>query len=462
MKTMLKTNNALLIVLLAVTLASLAACGGKKDETQKPAEKKILYWVDAMNPQNRSDKPGKAPDGMDLVPVYEEAAPAKAADKKILYWVDPMHPAYKSDKPGTAPDCGMDLVPVYAEPEKSSGASAQGYASITIPAGRQQLIGVQLGKAERRNLHTMLRTVGRVEVDETRHHHVHTKYDGYVEYVNVDFTGKEVRAGEPLLSIYSPDLVASQQEYLLAVRAKKDLGGAAGGSGDALYQAARERLLLWDMTRSDLDRLEKSGEVQKSVTLYAPIGGIVLVKNVTHGQRVNPGDTLFEIADLGNIWVVADIYESEIANVKLGQEATVTLSYFPGREWTGKVTFIAPTVDPVTRTVKVRVELPNPAMDLKPEMFAEVMFHHMTMNVIAVPESAVLQTGTRSIVFVAKGDGKFEPREVTTGTKADAWYEIKSGITEGEQVVTQANFLIDSESRLKSALAEMNGGGSAH
>jgi Cu(I)/Ag(I) efflux system membrane fusion protein len=453
------TLKSLIVVVLALGLGLLAACGGKKDEAQKPAEKKVLYWVDPMNPQNRSDKPGKAPDGMDLVPVYDESKPAKAAEKKILYWVDPMHPAYKSDKPGIAPDCGMDLVPVYEESGSTSASSAQGYATITVPASRQQLIGVQLGKAERRDLHTMLRTVGRVAADETKLAHIHTKFDGYIDHLYVDFTGMEIRKGQPLLSIYSPDLVATQQEFLLASRARTKLSSgseAVSRSGDALYESARTRLLLWDITPAEIRRLESEGTVRKSLTVYSPVSGIVMAKTAVEGLRVAPGDSLFDIADLSRIWVLADVYESEIAFVKLGQEATVALSYMPGREWTGKVTFIAPTVDPVTRTVKVRVELPNPTGDLKPEMFADVMFHHMTTNVVAVPESAVLQTGTRSIVFVAKGEGRFEPREVTTGTKSDSWYEIRSGVTEGEEVVMQANFLIDSESRLKAALAEMS------
>lgn len=452
------TNHILLIITLALTVGLLASCGGKKSESQKPEEKKVLYWVDPMNPQNRSDKPGKAPDGMDLVPVYDESKPGKAPEKKVLYWVDPMHPAYKSDKPGTAPDCGMDLVPVYEEAGSTSASSAEGYVSITIPSDRQQLIGVQLGKAERRDLHTMLRTVGRVAADETRLAHIHTKFDGYIERLFVDFTGKEIRKGQPLLSIYSPELVATQQEFLLAARARTKLSSgseAISRSGDALYESARTRLLLWDITPAEIKRLETEGTVRKSLTLYSPANGIVMTKNAVEGLRVAPGDSLFDIADLSRIWVLADVYESEIAFVKLGQEATVALSYFPGREWSGKVTFIEPTVDPMTRTVKVRVELPNPTMDLKPEMFADVSFHHMTRNVVAVPESAVLQTGARSIVFVAKGEGRFEPREVMTGTKAEAWYEIKSGVTEGEEVVTQANFLVDSESRLKAALAGM-------
>lgn len=461
----MKTNlnafqHTLPIIVLALLLALLTACGGTKAEPQADGEKKVLYWVDPMNPQNRSDKPGKAPDGMDLVPVYDEAQPAKATEKKILYWVDPMHPAYKSDKPGIAPDCGMDLVPVYEESGGSGVSSAAGYAAITIPADRQQLIGVQLGKAERRDLHTTLRAVGHVAADETRLAHIHTKFDGYIDHLNVDYTGMEIRKGQPLLSIYSPDLVATQQEFLLAARAKAKLstGGAAlSSSGDALYESARTRLLLWDITPGEIKRLETEGTVRKTLTLYSPVNGIVMTKTAVEGLRVAPGDSLFDIADLSRVWVLADVYESEIAFVKLGQEATVALSYLPGREWKGKVTFIAPTVDPMTRTVTVRLELPNPTGELKPEMFADVLLHHTTRDVVAVPESAVLQTGSRSIVFVAKGEGRFEPREVTTGTKSDAWYEIKSGINEGEEVVMQANFLIDSESRLKAALAEMSG-----
>ncbi len=446
----------ILTILLAITLiAVLVARPSTKPSATSAASggaKKVLYWVDAMNPTHKFDKPGKAPDGMDLVPVYAEgetgAATPATPQKKILYWVDPMHPAYKSEKPGKAPDCGMELVPVYDDGTAGAATSTvSGYANVKLSPERQQLIGVQTGMAEMRSLGRSVRTVGRVAVDEKRLFKISTKFDGYIEKLYVNVTGQQIRKGQPLFSVYSPDLLTTQQEYLLALRAAKQ--------SPSLLTAARQRLLLWDITPAEITQLERTGAARKSITIYSPTSGYVLNKIAVEGARVTPGEPLFEIANLDHIWVQADVYESELPYVRLGSPATTTLSYIPGRTWTGRVTFIAPTVDPVTRTVKVRSEFDNPDGVLKPDMFADVVIQQPERRVLVVPDSAVLQTGTRSIVFVVNGDGTFEPREVSVGTKADQFYEVRSGLAAGEKVVTQANFLIDSESRLKGALAEM-------
>jgi membrane fusion protein, copper/silver efflux system len=298
-----------------------------------------------------------------------------------------------------------------------------------------------------------------VAFDETLQHQVHAKFEGYVERLFVDYTGKPVRKGQPLLSIYSPELFATQQEYLLAFRASNEL--SASGNADVarggadLYESARQRLLMWDISPSEIQELERTGQPRKALTLYCPVDGFVLSKNAVAGARVMPADTLFEIADIRRIWVLADIYESEAPFVRLGQTAAVSLSYLPGRTWTGKVTFIAPVLDEKSRTVKVRLELPNADGTLKPEMYADVSLERPLGRVVTVPEGAVLSTGTRSLVFVAKGEGRFEPREVQTGTKVDGQWEIRQGVAAGEDVVTQANFLIDSESRLKAAVSGM-------
>jgi Cu(I)/Ag(I) efflux system membrane fusion protein len=373
------------------------------------------------------------------------------AEKKILYWVDPMHPAYKSDKPGTAPDCGMDLVPVY---EGDAGAeSAQtnvaGYSNVKVTTQRQQLIGVQTGVAETRSIGRSVRTAGRVAVDETRLHKVTTKFDGYIEKLYVDYTGKDVRRGQPLFSVYSPELLATQQEYLLAVKAAKQ--------SPLLLESARRRLQLWDISAADIRRLEQTGEARKSLVISSPANGVVLTKNAIEGARIAAGEPMFELADLGRVWILADVYESELSFVRIGTTAKMTLSYLLGRTVTGKVTFIAPTVDPMTRTAKVRIEVDNRDGALKPEMFADVVIEEPARTVTAVPESAVLITGARSVLFVVKDDGTFEPREVEVGTKSNRFIEIHRGVEPGEKVATQANFLIDSESRLKAALARMSG-----
>ncbi|HEU5249463.1 MAG TPA: efflux RND transporter periplasmic adaptor subunit [Thermoanaerobaculia bacterium] len=427
----------------------------------KPSVRKILPWAVAavfavafLATVLRNGKGAVAGPSASAPPSTSPAP----ADRKVLYWVDPMHPAYKSDKPGIAPDCGMELVPVYADASASAPApSIEGYASLNLPRDRQQAIGVAVGTVERRELAKTLRAVGRVTFDERLLHRIHAKFEGYVETLRVDYTGRPVRKGEPLLSIYSPDLLATQQEYLLAYRAKKDL--ARSGNTDVargaldLYESARQRLLLWDIPAAEIARLERTGQPQKALTLVSPVAGIVTAKNVVQGARVMPADSLFEISDLSRVWVLADVYESEAPFVRVGQSARMALSYLPGREWTGKVTFIAPVVKPETRTVEVRLEFTNPDGTLKPEMFADVVLERSLGRVVAVPEAAVLSTGTRSIVFVSKGDGSFEPREVEAGTKAEGFWEIRRGLEPGEKVVTQANFLIDSESRLKAALA---------
>jgi Cu(I)/Ag(I) efflux system membrane fusion protein len=379
-------------------------------------------------------------------------AARKAAEKKILYWVDPMHPAYKSDKPGTAPDCGMDLVPVYegdAGPAGSAQSNVSGYSNVKLTPERQQLIGVQTGFAETRPLGRTVRTVGRVAIDETRLHKVTTKFDGYIEKLYVDYTGKEVRRGQPLFSVYSPELLATQQEYLLALKAAKQ--------SPLLLDAARRRLQLWDISAADIRRLEQTGATRKSLVISSPANGFVTTKNAIEGARITAGEPMFELADLDRVWILADVYESELSFVSVGTRAKITPSYLPGRTFSGKVTFIAPTVDPMTRTAKVRVEVDNRDGALKPEMFADVVIEEPARNVTVIPESAVLATGTRSVLFVVKDDGSFEPREVETGTKSDRLIEIRRGVEPGEKVATQANFLIDSESRLKAALARMSG-----
>jgi membrane fusion protein, copper/silver efflux system len=372
-----------------------------------------------------------------LVVVVARPAPVAAPQppkKAPLYWVDPMHPQYRSDKPGKAPDCGMDLVAVYEEP------------TARLAPERQQLIGVQTGVAEVRSLGRSIRTVGRVAVDETRLYKVTAKFDGYIEKLYVNVTGQTIRKGQPLFTVYSPDLFATQQEYLLALRAAQQL--------PSLLAAARQRLLLWDVTAAEIRELERSGTARKSVTIYAAASGVVLNKVAVEGARVTAGEPLFEIANLDRVWIQADVYESDLPFIRRGAPATTTLSYLPGRTWAGRVTFIAPIVDPMTRTVKVRSEFENADGALKPDMFGDVVIEQPARQVIAVPDSAVLQTGTRAVVYIVKNDGTFEPREVAVGTKSDGFYEVRSGLETGERVVTQANFLVDSESRLSNQKAE--------
>ena len=421
-----------------------------------PAERKVLYWYDAMAPEHHYGKPGKAPDGMDLVPMYAEAK-AAPGEKKILYWYDPMHPAYKSDKPGIAPDCGMQLVPKYAEEE--AGMKEMPPGTVKIDSAKQQLIGVRTGTVEQGAMNRTIRTVAKVQVDETKIARIHVKIAGWVEQVNVDFIGKLVRQGEPLFSLYSPDLVATQNEYLIARRAQQNLGDSpfteVSKGSEALLQAARERLRLWDMSSDQIKKLDDTGQVSRTVTMYSPIDGFVMKREVFERTYVTPDTELYEIADLSMVWVNAEIFEYEVPYVMVGQPASMALSYFPGKTYAGKVGYVYPTVDPTTRTVKVRLEFSNPDFDLKPDMFAEVQLNISYGTHLVVPQEAVLDSGTEQIVFVAHGSGYFEPRKVQMGPRLEDRIVILAGLKLGETIVTSGNFLIDSESRLKSSMAGM-------
>jgi membrane fusion protein, copper/silver efflux system len=338
--------------------------------------------------------------------------------------------------------------------EVSSGA-------VQISPEKQQLIGVKIGTAELRPLEKIIRTVGRVDYDEKRIATVSLKIGGWIEDLYVDFTGKFVNKGERLLTIYSPELVSTQEEYLLALRAKKTLGQSpfseVASSGDSLAESAKRRLKLWDITDDEIRALEESGQSKKTITLYSPFSGFVLEKAAYPGMNVMPGVALYKLADLSVVWLLADIYEYELPFVHVGQEAAVQLSYLPGETFTGKAIYINPALDPNTRTAKVRFEFPNPHGKLKPEMYANVEIRIRLGQKLVVPDGAVIDTGTRQMVIIDKGSGYFEPREVKVGAKVDDYYEVTKGLKAGERVVTSANFLIDSESKLKEAMGGMAG-----
>lgn len=328
--------------------------------------------------------------------------------------------------------------------------------AVMISPERQQLIGVRTAPVERQQVTREIRTVGRVDYDETRVAHIHTKVSGWIETLHVDFTGKLVEAGQPLLEIYSPELVATQEEYLLALRAQDSLGASpyeeVATTTRSLLAATRRRLLLWDVTQEQIAELERRREPQTTLTLYSPIEGFVIQKNAYEGQRVGPDDEMFSIADLSTIWVIADIYESDLGLVREGQRATISLSYLPARRFTGVVDYIYPYLEGKTRTAKARLVLANPDTRLKPDMYANVELTVRLGNSLVVPEDAVIDTGERQVVFLALAGGHFLAREVTAGIRFDGKLQILDGLTEGDVVVSGAAFLIDSESKLRSAV----------
>jgi RND family efflux transporter MFP subunit len=424
---------------------------------QAPAKSNVLYWYDAMNPQNHYDKPGKAPDGMDLVPMMaapqsQSSTVTSLAQHKILYWYDPMHPAYKSDKPGIAPDCGMALVPKYAD-EAASGQLPQG--AIVVPADKQVLAGVRTALVERKALAREIHTTAQVVADESRISHVHVKVSGFIDRTYVSSIAQLVHKGQPLFTYYSPDLVATEEEYLIAKRGDRTLSSAPfkeiAQGAQSLLDSARQRLRYWDVTEEQIRQLDQSGKVSRTMTIYSPVSGFVTDRKAFPQASITPDTELYTISNLSSVWALADIYENEVPYVRVGQRMTFSLSYYPGKTYSGKISFIYPTVDPQTRTVKVRVQLANPGYILKPQMFADAQVHVDYGTQIAVPREAVVDSGTEQQVFVAQAGGIFVPRKVTVGATVDDQVIILSGLKAGETVVTSGNFLIDSESRLKGA-----------
>jgi RND family efflux transporter MFP subunit len=286
---------------------------------------------------------------------------------------------------------------------------------------------------------------------------VHTKIQGWIEHLHAGAVGETVRRGDPLLTIYSPELLANQREFLVALDNRARVAASMPevvADAERLVESARRRLLQEDMTEAQIDELATTREAQKIVTLYSPVSGTITGRNVSHGERIESATSLLDIADLERVWVLADVYESELPFVHDGQKATIALSYLPGRTFTGRIALVSPLVDPITRTIKVRVELANSDLALRPGMFANVEFSAELGERLAVPKDAVLRSGTRNVVFVSSSDGAFEPREVELGLELPDRWEIRSGLAPGDNVLAAANFFVDAESKLKAALAE--------
>jgi membrane fusion protein, copper/silver efflux system len=377
---------------------------------------------------------------------------------------------------GSTPDSMTDMPGMEKTREASGPSTGSGQAVrreekdvttedvpgvVTIPPDRLQTIGVKYEQVARRPLEKVIRTVGRVAADERRLAKVTIKFHGWIEQLFVSAIGDHVKKGQVLFTIYSPDLVATQEEYLLALQGQKQLGTSefpevARGSKD-LLEAARRRFQLWDINEEHIRELEQTGKVLRTLPIHSPITGTVIRKETLAGAHVEPGAELYTIADLSHIWILADIYEYELAFVKKDQKAAVTLSYEPGTVWTGRVGFVYPTLDPKTRTAKVRFEVANADEKLKPDMYANVELTMTLGTRLSVPQEAVIESGQKQLVFIHHGGGRLEPRVIKTGVKTASHYEVVGGLKEGDHVVTSANFLIDSESRLKAVVDSMSG-----
>jgi membrane fusion protein, copper/silver efflux system len=390
-------------------------------------------------------------------------AQAGAPARKILYWYDPMHPSYRSDKPGIAPDCGMRLEPKYADQgaanEHKHEAAEQPPGTIHITPEKQQLIGVRYGVVEMGSATEEIRAVGKVDMDETRTTRVHSRVDGWIEKVFVDFTGQQVKAGQPMLTIYSPEMLATQQEYVLALESrallKQSVSEHAAHDTERLVEAALRRLETWNLSPEQIQELERTKKPLRTTTLYAPASGVVTARNAFPNQRITADTDLYTLVDLSRVWVNAEVFESDAGMVRMGQRGVISLSYQPERAWSAAVTYVLPQVDPNTRTLKVRLEADNPRLALKPGMFVNVVFPVRSAPRMMVPSDAVLDSGLKKTVFVDRGDGYLEPRQVETGQHFGDRVEVLHGLKPGERIVTSGNFLIDSESQLKAAAGGM-------
>jgi len=404
--------------------------------------RRVLYYVDPMHPAYKSDKPGIAPDcGMRLEPVYADEGPTTTgtSGRKILYYRDPQQHEYRADKPGLNPETGNTLEPVYADAPQLSLPPG----SIKISPERQQMIGVKFATVVMGAGTRAIRTVGKVAADETRIGHVHTRIEGWIEKVFVDFTGDIVKKDEPMLTVYSPEMLASQEELLLAARARDVM--------PSLFDAAKRRLQLWDLSDDQIEQVLRTGQPIRSITVHAPMSGFVTERKAFPNQKVTPDSDLYTITDLSRVWIVADVFESDITSIKVGDPAYVMFTGGGVPPIAARVSYVLPQVDPMTRTLKVRLDASNPGTRMKPDMFVNVEFGVAGSPQLTVPAEAVLDTGDRQTVFVDLGDGYLEPRQVAVGERFGDRVTIARGLSAGERVVSSGTFLIDSESQLKAA-----------
>lgn len=387
--------------------------------------------------------------------VSATTEPAKK-EPKILFYRNPMGLPDTSQTPKKDP-MGMDYIPVY-EGEKETSPEAQN--QVKISTEKIQKLGVRSEAAAMRDLSRIVRAVGRVEADERLTYTVAPKFEGWIEKLHVNTTGQAVGRGQPLLEVYSPELVSAQEEYAIASQGQHALQNAGPEAQESMKQLAKAsltRLRNWDISDEQIKALSKNSESRRTLTFRSPVNGIVIEKKAVQGMRFMPGEVLYQIADLSSVWILADIFEQDLALVKPGQTAKVKLNAYPGKEFSAKVTYVYPTLNAQTRTVPVRLELANPGGLFKPAMYADIELAAPTKGkVLTIPTSAVIFGGTRQTVLVEQAEGRFEPREVKLGVQSTDYVEVLEGVGEGEKVVVAANFLIDSESNLKAAFGGMS------
>ncbi len=417
-------------------------------------------WTCGMHPQVVEDEAGSCPIcGMDLVPLRDTGDQSSGGGPKskgkILFYRNPMDPNVTSPVP-RKDDMGMDYVPVYAE---DAGPKGDG-ATVTINPVTQQNMNVVTEKVSRRDISRQIRTVGYLDYDQERMVSVTTKYEGFIEKTYVNYIGQEVTKGQPLFEIYSPDLVQTERELLAAKRYADRMAGAGAEVQEratALLEAARERLAYWDISPEQIRSLEADGEVHRTLQVTAPASGMVMKRMPgLEGMAVRPGMELLHLADISSLWLTVEVFEDQLPWIDIGSTATISLTYFPGEVITGRVRFIEPEVSETTRSLQMTLQIPNRRSRLRVGMYATVVFEPLAAkNAITVPSNAVLRTGERNVVIVALGEGRFAPREVVLGPQGDGFVQVLEGLSDGAEIVTSAQFLIDSESNLREAIQKM-------
>ena len=449
-----------LLASLGLVLASLLVGCGPSSGSAKGGK-----WFCPMHPSYVSDRPGDCPIcNMKLVPAKEEgsrnaptASPSEADQAAEADFQCPDHPAYTYHEPGVCDDCGKPYRPMNAAAEALLAKQVPGRVAVFIAPEKQQLIGLNTTTVTNHSLARVIRAAATIEHDETQLARIAPRFGGWVTDLKVNQTGQMVQKDQPLLSVYSPEVYAAENEYLLAWQRSKQTD-ASPSAATNLLAAARRRLLLWGIGESEISALEQIGQPQTEVLLRAPLAGHVIAKRVQVGQSFMPGESLFEIGSLSPLWVRASVYENDLPFLKVGDAAQVVLPTLGGLCVTSRVDLIYPHIEPETRRAEVRLVIANPNHQLRPDMWAEVVIEAGIGDVLAVPASAVIDTGTRNVAFVVGKDQHFEPRQIRVGLKTEDWWQVLAGLQPGEKVVTRALFLVDAESQLKAALSSMASG----
>jgi membrane fusion protein, copper/silver efflux system len=442
--------NKIYIYIIVLMVGVLLGAGGifmftdnSANNIHKHSDEEQLYSC-GMHPNIIENEPGTCPIcGMNLTPIKSKNTSKNSeGEGKIIYWRAPMNPNEIYDSPGTS-QMGMDLIPVYESDGGDEGV-------VTVDGSILQSMNVKMEFVKNRSANSSIYTNGVVTTDERKEVVITSKLSGWIEKLYVNFVGQKVTKGQKLVDIYSPELVAAQQELITALKFQE---AASNNSSNDLVQNAINKLELLDISQKEIDEIVKSKKTQKYIPLYAPSSGTVMTKEVIEGQKITPNKQLMSIVDLNNLWVKADIYESELGEIKIGTDVEVTFNYYPGKIFKGRITFIYPTVDPVSRTVSVRMDIQNSNGELKPSMFGNVKINsHVNGEMPSVPETAVIRSGKKNIVVLGLGEGKFKPVEVTLGNYSEGFYQVLKGLKLNDKIVTSGQFMLDSESSLRSAV----------